>query len=63
VLNYNHNDGLPANEFLEMVSAKTNDGRIIFGCSAGFTIIDPSKVNADALRTEIIISESEYQKT
>ena len=31
VLNFNHSDGLPANEFLERVSAKTNDGRIIFG--------------------------------
>jgi DNA-binding response OmpR family regulator/signal transduction histidine kinase len=61
VVNYNHNDGLPANEFLERVSAKTNDGRIIFGSSAGFTIIDPSKVNADALRTEIIISDITFQ--
>lgn len=61
VLNYNHNDGLPANEFLERASAKTNDGRIIFGSSAGFTIIDPSKVNPDASRTEIIISDITFQ--
>jgi DNA-binding response OmpR family regulator/signal transduction histidine kinase/ligand-binding sensor domain-containing protein len=61
VLNYNHNDGLPANEFLERISAKTNDGRIIFGSSAGFTIIDPSKVNPDASRTEILISDITFQ--
>jgi DNA-binding response OmpR family regulator/signal transduction histidine kinase/ligand-binding sensor domain-containing protein len=61
VLNYNHNDGLPANEFLERASAKTNDGKIIFGSSAGFTIIDPSKVNPDASRTEVIISDITFQ--
>lgn len=61
VLNYNHNDGLPANEFLERISAKTKDGRIIFGSSAGFTIIDPSRVNPDVSRTEIIISDITFQ--
>jgi DNA-binding response OmpR family regulator/signal transduction histidine kinase/ligand-binding sensor domain-containing protein len=61
VLNYNHTDGLPANEFLERVSAKTSDGRIIFGSMAGFTIIDPSKVNTDASRTEIIFSDITFQ--
>jgi signal transduction histidine kinase/DNA-binding response OmpR family regulator/ligand-binding sensor domain-containing protein len=61
VLNYNFSDGLPANEFLERVSALTNDGRIIFGSMAGFTIIDPSKVNRDAFKTEVIISDITFQ--
>jgi signal transduction histidine kinase/DNA-binding response OmpR family regulator/ligand-binding sensor domain-containing protein len=61
VLNFNHRDGLPANEFLERVSAKTDDGRIIFGSMAGFTIIDPSKVNPEALNTEVIISDITFQ--
>ncbi|MDP4210566.1 MAG: response regulator [Bacteroidota bacterium] len=60
-LNFNHTDGLPANEFLERVSAKTNDGKIIFGSAAGFTIIDPSKVNYNASRTEVIISDITFQ--
>ncbi len=61
VLNFNHSDGLPANEFLDRVSAKTNDGKIIFGSAAGFTIIDPSKVNPDAYKTEVIISDITFQ--
>jgi signal transduction histidine kinase/DNA-binding response OmpR family regulator/ligand-binding sensor domain-containing protein len=61
VLNFNHNDGLPANEFLDRSSTKTNDGRIIFGSMAGFTIIDPSKVNSDSLKTEVIISDITFQ--
>jgi DNA-binding response OmpR family regulator/signal transduction histidine kinase len=61
VLNFNHSDGLPANEFSDKVSAKTNDEKIIFGSTAGFTIIDPSKVNPDASRTEIIISDITFQ--
>jgi len=61
VLNFNLKDGLPANEFLERISAKTNDGKIIFGSMAGFTIIDPSKVNPDALSTEVIISDITFQ--
>jgi signal transduction histidine kinase/DNA-binding response OmpR family regulator/ligand-binding sensor domain-containing protein len=60
-LNFNHRDGLPANEFLERVSGKTNDGKIIFGCMAGFTIIDPSKVNAEVPGTEVIISDITFQ--
>ena len=61
VLNFNHNDGLPANEFQDRVSAKTRDGRIIFGSVMGFTIIDPLKVNSDDSRTEIIISDITFQ--
>jgi DNA-binding response OmpR family regulator/signal transduction histidine kinase len=61
ILNFNHLDGLPANEFLERVSAKTNDGKIIFGSSAGFTIIDPSKINRDSSGTKVIISDITFQ--
>ncbi len=60
-LNFNHNDGLPANEFLERASAKTNDGKIIFGSTAGFTIVNPVKVNPDVSRTEMIISDITFQ--
>ena len=58
---FNHRDGLPANEFLDRISAKTPDGRIIFGSMAGFTIINPSKVNTEALRTEVVISDITFQ--
>lgn len=61
VLNFNHNDGLPANEFLYRASAKTSNERMIFGSIAGFTIIDPAKVNPDVTKTEVIISDITFQ--
>jgi signal transduction histidine kinase/DNA-binding response OmpR family regulator/ligand-binding sensor domain-containing protein len=61
VLNFNHSDGLPANEFLDRASAKTDDGRMIFGSMAGFTIINPSKFNPDALKTQVVISDITIQ--
>ncbi len=61
VLNFNMSDGLPANEFLERVSAITEDGRIIFGSIAGFTIVDPDKVIPDTSKTEVIISDITFQ--
>lgn len=61
ILNFNHTDGLPANEFQERGSVKTNDGRIIFGSSAGFTIVNPSKVGRDSLGTKVIISDITFQ--
>ena len=61
VLNFNHSDGLPANEFLNRVSAKTGDGNIIFGSSAGFTIVNPSKFNPDTSKTKVIISDITFQ--
>ncbi len=61
ILNFNHRDGLPANEFLERVSGKTPDGKIIFGSMAGFTIIDPLKVNAETPKVEVIVSDISFQ--
>ncbi len=61
VQNFNLSDGLPANEFLERVSAKTEDGRIIFGSIAGFTIIDPEKAVPDTSETKVIISDITFQ--
>jgi signal transduction histidine kinase/DNA-binding response OmpR family regulator/ligand-binding sensor domain-containing protein len=61
VLNFNMSDGLPANEFLDRVSAKTEDGRLIFGSLAGFTIVDPEKVIPDTSKTEVIISDITFQ--
>ncbi|MFA9390335.1 MAG: ATP-binding protein [Prolixibacteraceae bacterium] len=61
VLNFNHRDGLPANEFKERVSDVVSDGRIIFGSLAGFTIIDPTKVNPDTSKTEVVISDITFQ--
>ena len=61
ILNFNHRDGLPANEFHDRVSAKLNDGRVVFGSLAGFTLIDPSKVNADSIPTEVVISDITFQ--
>ncbi len=60
-MNFNHSDGLPANEFLERSSAKTDDGKIIFGSSAGFTIINPAKVNVEPSKDQIIISDITFQ--
>jgi len=60
-LNFNHNDGLPANEFFERTSGKTDDSKIIFGSLAGFTVIDPTKVNAEDSKTKIIISDITFQ--
>ncbi len=60
-LNFNHRDGLPANEFKERVSATINDGRIIFGSLAGFTIIDPSKTETETKRPEVVISDITFQ--
>jgi ligand-binding sensor domain-containing protein len=34
VLNFNHRDGLPANEFQERASSVTSDGKVIFGSLA-----------------------------
>jgi signal transduction histidine kinase/DNA-binding response OmpR family regulator/ligand-binding sensor domain-containing protein len=61
VLNFNHRDGLPANEFHDRVSTIINDGRVIFGSLAGFTIIDPSKVEQDASQPEVVISDITFQ--
>lgn len=61
VLNFNHTDGLPANEFLERISDKTTDGRIIFGSTAGFTIINPLKVNRESAQSKVIISDITFQ--
>jgi DNA-binding response OmpR family regulator/signal transduction histidine kinase len=61
VMNFNHSDGLPANEFLDRASARTNEGTVVFGSIAGFTIIDPSKVNPDTSRTKVIISDITFQ--
>lgn len=60
-MNFNHYDGLPSNEFINRVSAKLSNGKLIFGSFAGFTIIDPSKVNSDTTRTEVIISDITFQ--
>jgi signal transduction histidine kinase/DNA-binding response OmpR family regulator/ligand-binding sensor domain-containing protein len=61
IQNFNLSDGLPANEFLERVSARTDDGRLIFGSIAGFTIVDPQKVTPDTSKTEVIISDITFQ--
>ena len=61
VQNFNLSDGLPANEFLERVSAKTKDGRIIYGSMAGFTFVDPERVIPDSSKTEVVISDITFQ--
>jgi signal transduction histidine kinase/DNA-binding response OmpR family regulator len=61
IINFNHRDGLPANEFQERVSATLSDGRILFGSLAGFTLIDPLKVNFDSIPTEVVISDITFQ--
>nr|HPR60150.1 ATP-binding protein [Prolixibacteraceae bacterium] len=61
ILNFNHRDGLPANEFHDRVSAKLSDGRIVFGSLAGFTIVDPSKVNSDTIPSKVVISDITFQ--
>jgi signal transduction histidine kinase/DNA-binding response OmpR family regulator/ligand-binding sensor domain-containing protein len=61
ILNFNHRDGLPANEFHDRVSAKLSDGRIVFASLAGFTIVDPSKVNTDTIPSKVVISDISFQ--
>ncbi|MBN2261327.1 MAG: hypothetical protein JW735_00315, partial [Prolixibacteraceae bacterium] len=61
ILNFNHRDGLPANEFHDRVSAKLSDGRIVFASLAGFTIVDPSKVNSDTIPSKVVISDISFQ--
>lgn len=57
VLNFTHQHGLAANEFMPRSSAKTNDGRLVFGSSAGFIIVEPEKVQEDISETEVVISD------
>ncbi len=61
VMNFNHRNGLPANEFTVRCSAKTSDGRIIFGSYAGFTIINPANVVPDSSKIQVIISDITFQ--
>ena len=56
----NHEHGLAANEFTERASAKTDDGRLIFGSSAGFTILNPEKVEIDSSEAQVIISDINF---
>lgn len=57
VLIFNHEHGLAANEFTARASIVTDDGRLIFGSNAGFTIVDPEKVQPDTSQTHVIISD------
>lgn len=61
IVNFNHRDGLPANEFTDRNSAKTSDGRIIFGSVAGFTIVNPMNFVSDTSKTKVIISDLTFQ--
>ncbi len=61
ILVFNHKHGLAGNEFIARASTATNDGRIIFGSNAGFTIVDPKKVQPDNSETEVIISDITFQ--
>ncbi|NPA35357.1 MAG: response regulator [Chlorobi bacterium] len=55
--------GLSTNEFSPRSSLKTSDNKIIFGCSEGFVIVDPSKVIVDTSKTKVIISDIIFQNT
>ena len=55
--------GLSTNEFSPKSSVKTPDNKIIFGCSEGFVIVDPSKVVVDTSKTRVIISDIIFQNT
>jgi signal transduction histidine kinase/CheY-like chemotaxis protein/ligand-binding sensor domain-containing protein/AraC-like DNA-binding protein len=55
--------GLSTNEFSPRSSLKTPDNKIIFGCSEGFVIVDPSKVIVDTSKTKVIISDIVFQNT
>ncbi|MGC9375582.1 MAG: hybrid sensor histidine kinase/response regulator transcription factor, partial [Bacteroidales bacterium] len=54
---FNHQHGLPGNEFIARSSVKTDDGRLIFGGGAGFTFINPESVQPDNSESEVIISD------
>jgi len=57
VLIFNHEHGLPVNEFTARASTITDDGRLIFGSNAGFTIVNPRNVQPDTSKTHVIISD------
>lgn len=61
VLNFNHGHGLPANEFTQRASIRTQDGRLIFGSNAGFTIVDPEKVYTQVTESKVVISDITFQ--
>ncbi len=58
IFNYRH--GLSANEFSPRASAITPDDKLIFGCSEGFTIVDPGAVVTDTSKHEVIISDIKF---
>lgn len=60
-MNFNHRDGLPANEFQERAAGLMADGRIIFGSIAGFTLIDPTKISIDSIKTRVVIYDITFQ--
>ncbi len=55
--------GLSSNEFSPRASLKTPDNKLIFGCSEGFVIVNPSKVVVDTSKTKVIISDIIFQNT
>lgn len=54
---FTNRHGLPANEFNSRTSTVTSDGRIVFGSTVGFTIINPDLIEPDTSKTEVIISD------
>jgi signal transduction histidine kinase/DNA-binding response OmpR family regulator/ligand-binding sensor domain-containing protein len=61
ILVFDHRHDLPANEFTRRTSTVTDDGRLIFGSNAGFTIVDPDKIREDISESKVIISDITFQ--
>lgn len=58
IFNFQH--GLASNEFAPRTSTVTNDKRIIFGNSEGFSIINPTLLEPDTSKTKVIISDIRF---
>ena len=58
---FNSRHGLACNEFSLRTSAVTPEGKIIFGCSNGFVIVNPEKVIVDTSQVKVVISDILFQ--
>jgi signal transduction histidine kinase/DNA-binding response OmpR family regulator len=57
---FTNRHGLPASEFNPRTSDVTENGHIIFGSTAGFTMVNPESVEPDISQTEVVISDISF---
>ncbi|WP_372933559.1 hybrid sensor histidine kinase/response regulator transcription factor [Mariniphaga sediminis] len=57
IMNYNITDGLQGNQFNRNAVFKASDGKLYFGGTNGYTIIDPSNIRLNPFEPKPIISQ------